>query len=265
MVVAVTVPCKMPVPALRAAVITPPLSVVTRLPAESSTRMTGCCANGTPAVALEDGCVWIVSLLAAPALTVIAGLVLAVLVPSVMSVAVTVCVPTVLSVTLAVRVPADNAPLAGRMALESLEVIPTVWVLLTRFHAASTERIVTLNAVPAAWAVGVPVLPVAVPGAAVSPGTNTCNFANGPTFTVIEGLVFAVLLPSVTSLAVTVLLPAVLKVTAKLGVPTTRAALAGWVSFRSLVLMPTVSVTVPTVFQLASTALTVTLNGVPAV
>src|SRR5437879_3379457 len=252
-------------PALRAAVITRPLSVVTRFPTESSTRMTGCCANVTPAVALEDGCVWIVSLLAAPGVTVIGVLVLAVLVPSVMSVAVTVCVPTVLSVTLAVRVPADNAPLAGRMALESLEVSPTVWVLLTRFHAASTERIVTLYAVPAAWAVGVPVLPVAVPGATVSPGTNTCNFANGPTFTVIEGLVFAVLLPSVTSLAVTVLLPAVLKVTLKLCVPATKAALAGWVSFRSLVLMPTVSVTVPTVFQLASTALTVTLNGVPAV
>src|SRR5207247_10377866 len=90
-----------------------PLSVVSRLPAESSTRMTGCCANVTPAVALEDGCVWIVSLLAAPAFTIIVGLVLAVLVPSVMSVAVTVWEPAVLSVTLTVRVAADKAQLAG--------------------------------------------------------------------------------------------------------------------------------------------------------
>ena len=112
-------------------------------------------------------------------MTVIAGLVLAVLVPSVMSVAVTVWEPSVLSVTLAVRVPADKAPLAGRVALVSLEVMPTVWVLLTRFQFASTDRTVTLKAVPAGWAVGVPVLPVAVPGAAVSPGTNSCNFTNG--------------------------------------------------------------------------------------
>ena len=56
-VVAVTVACKVPVPALRAAVITRPLSAVIKLPTESSTRMTGCCANGTPAVAVGDGCV----------------------------------------------------------------------------------------------------------------------------------------------------------------------------------------------------------------
>src|SRR5438309_6555477 len=124
---------------------------------------------------------------------------------------------------------------------------------------------VTLKAVFAVRAVADPVLPVAVPGAAVSPGTNTCNFTNDPAFTVTDGLVLAVFVTSVTSLAVTVLLPAVFKVTLKLCVPATNAALAGWVSFRSLVLMATVSVTVPTVFQLASTALTVTLNGVPAV
>ena len=264
-VVAVKVPCRVPVPALRATVITRPLSVVSRLPAESSTRMTGCCANVTPAVALEEGCVWIVSLLAAPAFTIIVGLVLAVLVPSVMSVAVTVWEPAVLSVTLTVRVPADKAPLAGNNALASLEVVATVWVLLTRFQFASTALIVTLKAVFAVRAVGKPVLPVAVPGAAVSPGTNTCSFTNGPALTVTDGLVLALLLTSVRSLAVTVLLPAVLKVTLKLCVPATKAALAGWASFRSLVLMPTVSVTVLIVFQLASTALSVTLNGVPAV
>src|SRR6266699_1910797 len=122
--------------------------------------------------------------MAAVGFTVIAELVLAVLVPSVMSVAVTVRLPAVLRVTLNVFVPADNAALAGRMALESLEVIPTVWVLLTRFQFASTALAVTLNAVPEGWAAGVPLLPVALPGAAVSPGTSTCNFTNAPPVTV---------------------------------------------------------------------------------
>ena len=118
------------------------------MPFASSTRMTGCCANRTPAVALGDGCVWSVSLFAAPALTEIGELVLAILVPSVISVAVTVCAPAVLSVTLAVLVPEDKAPLTGSVALESLEVSPTVCVLLTRFQFASTALTVTLNAVP---------------------------------------------------------------------------------------------------------------------
>src|SRR5439155_25783113 len=165
--------------------------------------------KGTPAVAVDDGWVRIVSLLAAPTFTVIDALVLAVLLPSEVSLAVTVCEPVVLSVTLAVLVPADNAPLAGSVAAESLEVMPTVCVLLTRFQFASTALTVALNAVPAGWAVGVPVLPVAVPGAAVSPGTSTCNFTNAPAFTVMDGLVLEVLLPSVTSLAVMVRVPAV--------------------------------------------------------
>src|SRR5207247_2386390 len=141
--------------------------------------------------------------------------------------------PVVLRVTLAVRVPADSAPLAGRMALESLDVIPTVWVLLTRFQAASTERMVTLNAVPAAWAEGVPVLPVALPGAAVSPGTSSCSFTNAPTLTMIDGLVLAVLVPSVMSVAVTVQLPAVLLVMLKVPDPAANAALAGKTSLGS--------------------------------
>src|SRR5438445_712285 len=53
-VLAVRVPCRVPLPALRAAVTTSPL-VETRLPAESSARITGCCANATPAVAVEEG------------------------------------------------------------------------------------------------------------------------------------------------------------------------------------------------------------------
>ena len=39
---------------------------------------------------------------------------------------------------------------------------------------------------------GVPVLPVAVPGAAVSPGSRIWSFANAPALTVVDGLVFAV-------------------------------------------------------------------------
>src|SRR5437773_12105224 len=101
-----------------------------------------------------------------------------------MSVAVTVWEPTVLRVTLTVRVPADNAPLVGSVALESLQVIPAVCVLLTTFQLASTASPGTLKARPAVRAVGAPVLPVAVPGAAVSPGTINCNLTNAPAVTV---------------------------------------------------------------------------------
>src|SRR5439155_16590186 len=66
----------------------------------------------------------------------------------------------------------------------SLDVIPSVWVLLTRFQLASTALTVALKARPDVRAVAVPVLPVAVPGAAVSPGTSNCNFTNAPTVTV---------------------------------------------------------------------------------
>src|SRR6266481_789857 len=171
-----------------------------------------------------------VSLLAAPTLTVMAGLVLAVLVPSVMSLAVTVCGPRDLSVTLIVLLPADSAPLDGSVALVSLEVRPTVWMLLIRFQSASTDRTVTLIAVPALWAVGVPVLPVAVPGAAVSPGTNSCNFTKAPPLTVMDGLVFAVLVPSVRSLAVSVAVPAVWRVTGRDACPPTSAVFDGSVA-----------------------------------
>ena len=39
---------------------------------------------------------------------------------------------------------------------------------------------VTLNALPANWGLGVPLLPVVVPGAAVSPGTNSWSLVNVP-------------------------------------------------------------------------------------
>src|SRR6266481_3518086 len=124
------------------------------------------------------------------------GLVLGALFPSLISVAVTVALPAVFKVTLKVLVPETRAAFTGKLASESLEVIPTVWFVLTTFQLASTALTVTLKAVPAVRAVGVPVLPVEVPGAAVSPGTSNCSFTNGPLLIVMEELVLAALLPS---------------------------------------------------------------------
>ena len=63
------------------------------------------------------------SLVKAPALIVVAGLVLAVIAPLVMSVAVKVALPAVFEVTERVFVPATSAALAGSVAFASLEVI----------------------------------------------------------------------------------------------------------------------------------------------
>ena len=85
--------------------------------------------------------------------------------------------------------PATSAALAGRVALASVEVMPAVSVIvLTRFQLASTALTVTLKALPAVWAEGVPVLPVALPGAAVSPGSKSWSLVNVPATTVIEPL-----------------------------------------------------------------------------
>src|SRR5207244_3900263 len=151
-----------------------------------------------PGAAVSPG-VRICSFANAPPFTVVAGLVFAVFVPSVASVAVTVRLPTVARVTLNVFVPATSAALTGSVAFASLEVIAAVSVEDTTFQFASTALTVTLNAVPAVCAAGVPVLPLTVPGAAVSPGVRICSFANAPPLTVVAGLVFAVFVPSVTS------------------------------------------------------------------
>ena len=108
-------------------------------------------------------------------------------------------------------------------------------------------------------------MPLAEPGAAVSPGVSNCIFARAPGFTVIDELVFAVFVPSVKSLAVTVALPEALSVTEKVLVPLTSAAFAGRTALVSEEVIRTVSATVLMRFQVASTALTVTLNAVPAV
>src|SRR5947208_12241364 len=106
-----------------------------------------------------------------------AGLVLGAFAPSVRLLAVKVQLPTVRKVTLKTLVPATRAALAGRIGLGADDAMPAVSVMvLTTFQFASTALTVTLKAVPAVSAVAVPVLPVVVPGAAVSPGTNNCTF-----------------------------------------------------------------------------------------
>src|SRR5262249_32122490 len=123
---------------------------------------------------------------------------------------------------------------------------------------------VTLKATPAVCAFAVPVLPDAAPGAALSPGARICNLANAPALTVIAGLVLAVLLPSLASEAVSVRLPAVLRMTLRFMVPPTKAVLTGRTALASEEVSPTVSVTFVTRFQLTSTARTVTVNAAPA-
>ena len=118
--------------------------------------------------------------------------------------------------------------------------------------------------VPAVCAAGVPVFPVVVPGAAVSPGTSIWSFENEPAFTDIDGLVLAVFVPSLASVAVNVHEPTVLNVTLRLAVPAAKAVLEGNIGLGAVLVMATLSVELTT-FQLASTALTVTLKDVPAV
>src|SRR5216684_4494230 len=62
-------PCKVPLPALRLALTTVVLSPLRRFPNWSSIRIKGCWTKITPAVAVLEGCDWMVSLLAAAALT----------------------------------------------------------------------------------------------------------------------------------------------------------------------------------------------------
>src|SRR6184192_3035122 len=85
-----------------------------------------------------------------------------------------------------------------------------------------------------------------------------------PAFSGIAALVPGVLLGSVTSLAVTVCEGVVFRVTLKVFVPATSAALAGSVAFVSLDVMCTRCVLLIR-FQFASTEFTVTMNGFPAV
>jgi len=195
---------------------------------------------------------------------VIAGLVLEVFVPSVRSDRVNVRLPAVRNVTLKVLVPETSAALIGKAALLSLEVNPTVSAtVFTKFQLASTALAVTVKGVPAVCGDGVPVLPLALPGDAVSPGTMSCILAKRPAFTVIAGLVLAARDP-VTSLAVTVRVPAVLKVKlesvpeppARLRLPVVAPLSSAMAALLSDVVIVTFAVALLTTFQLESTALT---------
>src|SRR5258708_9562544 len=96
--------------------------------------------------------------------------------------------PAVLKVTLMDCVPLTSAALTGAVALGSVKVITVVSLVPTTFQKASTALTVRLNAVPAACVEGVPVFPVNVPGAALSPGASTCNWikAAGLTTTLLD-------------------------------------------------------------------------------
>ena len=69
-------------------------------------------------------------------------------------------------------VPATSGASAPSVAFASVDVRCTVSVEETAFQFASTALTVTLNVVPVGCAVGVPVLPVELPGEATSPGTS---------------------------------------------------------------------------------------------
>src|SRR5688572_9182324 len=98
------------------------------------------------------------------------------------SLAVTVVAPGALKVRLKFCVPDTRAVFGGSVALGALEVIPTKSVtLFTTFQLASTALTVTLKGPSTDWAMGVPVLPLAVPGAALSPGTSSWSLVKGPT------------------------------------------------------------------------------------
>src|SRR5204863_5355998 len=121
-------------------------------------------------------------------------------------------VPAVLKVRLKVFDPLTSEALPGSVALVSVQVMAMVSLVLTTFQLASTPLTVTVNAAPAVCVAGAPSLPLAVPGAEVSPGTSNCTLARVAAAIAIAGLVLAALVGSDESLAVTVAEPAVFNV-----------------------------------------------------
>ncbi len=91
-------------------------------------------------------------------------------------------------VTLSVLVPPTRFASAASVGLGSLDARWTSSVVETGFQFASVELTVTLNAVPAVCALGAPVLPEPLPGAAVSPGSRICSLLAAPALTVIDEL-----------------------------------------------------------------------------
>ena len=93
-----------------------------------------------------------------------------------MSGAETVKAPAALIVICRSAVPPDIDTGPGSVALASDDVIVTALVIaVTTFQDSSHALTVTVNGTPTVCACGVPSLPDPVPGAAVSPGSSTCN------------------------------------------------------------------------------------------
>src|SRR5439155_1144176 len=156
----------------------------------------------------------------APTLTVIAGLVLLVLLLSVMSEAVSVCEPAVLKVALKALVPVISAASAGNTALVSVELMSTMSLTVAiRFQNASTALTRLPSAAPTRTAGGAPAATLAV--AVTVAWVLTVSLIGAEEPTVMAGLVLAVLVPAVMSVAVTVCEPAVLSVPLKALVPAT--------------------------------------------
>src|SRR5260221_1875973 len=157
-------------------------------------------------------------------------------------VAVRVRVPAVLRVTGRMPVPLLSAVFAGKAALMSEEVMPTESPTVgTTFQFASTALTVTAKGVPAVCAEGEPLLPVALPGEALSPGTRSCNLVKPPALTGMAALVPRAMAEWVTLEAVRVALPLVLSVTLNWAVPSAKGAEDGNIAFVSEEVMLTVS------------------------
>src|SRR5690606_33862080 len=109
---------------------------------------------------------------------------------------------------------------------------------------------------------GVPVFPVAVPGAAVAPGNNTCNLTKGPPPTTTGEPVLGNNGTPERSAAVTVWLPAVLNVVEIFRVPFCRAIEETTVAAPSVDVISTERVE-GTRFQNSSVDLTVILKATP--
>src|SRR5262249_35315633 len=84
--------------------------------------------------------------------------------------------PSAFRITRKVPEPLTSCAAAGSDALASVLRILIVWVIeVTRVQVASHALTVTRKGIPAVWGDGAPVLPEGVPGAADSPGSNTCS------------------------------------------------------------------------------------------
>ena len=176
-------------------------------------------------------------------------------------------VPEVVNVTGKGPVPATSAASGGSDAVRSLEVMCTVAVpAMETFHQASTALTVAATGLPAVDAVGVPVLPVAVPGAATSPASRTCSWVAVPAPTITFELVPAATDGDPdTQVAVTDDDPPVRRVTANVPVPPTSAPFAARTALASDEVTATVGVAEVTRFQFTSTTRAVALTEAPAV